>query len=134
MVTTIETRTDALHRLAQVARESGVKLMRDTDGEYWATSISEPGWLYRLEPDSCGCRGFAMYRRCRHVAALHAHLGWLDPEPTPPAQALPEPDTCDECSGTGQTAGTISTGRGSWTYGTISCVACHGTGTVHLAA
>jgi len=125
MNTMIESRTDALRRLAQVARESGVKLMRDTDGEYWATSVSEPGWLYRLEPDSCGCRGFAMHRRCRHVAALHAHLGWLDsPEPTPPA-----PAPCSECQGTGQTCGTVSTGR-SWTFASITCIACHGVGRI----
>jgi hypothetical protein len=122
-----ETRAQALQRLAQVARESGVKLLRDDFGEMWATSVSEPGWLYRLEPDRCGCRGFAMHRRCRHVAALHAHLGWLDPEPTPPA-------ACSSCNGTGSECGTVSTGRGSWTYGTVTCVACHGTGSVHLAA
>jgi hypothetical protein len=132
METTFETRRDALCRLARIARESGVRLLRDDLGEYWATSVSEPGWLYPLEPDRCGCRGFAMSRRCRHVAALHAHLGWLDPEPAP-AAALPDPGTCTECSGTGQTAGTISTGRG-WTYASITCVACHGAGSVHIAA
>jgi len=93
MNTMLESRTEALRRLAQVARESGVKLMRDTEGNYWATSVSEPGMLYRLEPDSCECRGFAMHRRCRHLAALHAHLGWLEnPDPTPPAGSPPRPE------------------------------------------
>ncbi len=130
MVTTVETRTDALRRLAQVARESGVKLMRDTNGDYWATSVSEPGWLYRLEPDSCGCRGFAMHRRCRHVAALWSHLGYLedpeDPGPTPPA-------SCPTCHGTGSECGTVASGR-SWRYDSIVCTSCHGTGTVSAAA
>ncbi len=98
MITTVETREDALRRLLQVARESGVRLLRDDSGEMWATSVSDPDWLHKVEPDSCGCRGFAMHRRCRHVAALHAPLGWLDPEPTPPAVAA-APDTCGECSG-----------------------------------
>jgi hypothetical protein len=99
MNTTVETRTDALRRLAQVARESGVRLLRDSHGEMFATSTSEPGWLYRLQPDSCGCRGFATHRRCRHVAALHAHLGWLDPEPTSPTEAM---ISCGECGGIGE--------------------------------
>ncbi len=128
MNTTVETRTDALRRLAQVARESGVKLMRDSEGEMWATSVSEPGWLYRLEPDSCGCRGFAMHRRCRHVAALHAHLGYLDPAPTPPAEA-----SCPTCHGTGSECGTVASGR-SWRYDSIVCTSCHGTGTIKSAA
>jgi hypothetical protein len=125
--TTFETREQVLCRLAQVARDSGVKLMRDRDGEYWATSISEPGWLYAVTPESCGCRGFATHRRCRHVAALLAHLGYFDPEPT-------EPAACSSCSGTGVECGTVSTGRGSWTYGSITCATCHGAGVVHIAA
>jgi hypothetical protein len=103
--TVIETRTAALQRLAQVARESGVKLMRDTDGEYWVTSISEPGWLYAVTPESCGCRGFATHRRCRHVAALWSHLGWLDPEP--------EPSVCSACAG----SGVIEQPRSRWVGG-----------------
>ena len=93
-VRTFETREDALRRLAQVARESGVKLLRDTHGEMWATSVSEPGWLYPVTPERCGCRGFAMYRRCRHVAALLAHLGYFDPEP--PAVIS---TACQNCNG-----------------------------------
>ncbi len=128
MVVTVETRTDALRRLAQVARESGVRLMRDTNGDYWATSVSEPGWLYAVTPESCGCRGFATHRRCRHVAALHAHLGYLDPEPTPPAES-----SCPTCNGTGSECGTVASGR-SWRYDSIVCTSCHGTGTISTAA
>lgn len=55
-----------------------MQLKRDNHGDMWATSVSEPGRLYRVDPDSCGCRGFQAYRHCRHVAALWAHLGFLD--------------------------------------------------------
>ncbi len=82
-----ETREDALRRLLQVARESGVRLGVDHAGDYWATSVSEPGRLYPVGPESCGCRGFATHRRCRHLAALWSHLGYLDPEPDPAGAA-----------------------------------------------
>ena len=84
-----ETREQALRRLLQVARDSGVRLLRDSHGEMWATSASDPGWLHKVEPDSCSCRGFARAGRCRHVAALLAHLGYLDdPEPDPAPMAI----------------------------------------------
>ncbi len=127
-VQTVETRTEAMRRLLDVARESGVRLGMDSNGEYWATSVSEPGWLYGVTPESCGCRGFAMHRRCRHVAALWSHLGYFDPEPTPPA-----PTTCPVCNGSGSECGTVSAGR-SWRYGTTVCATCHGTGTIETAA
>jgi hypothetical protein len=59
METTIETRRQALCRLAQVARESGVKLLRDDLGEMFATSASEPSWLYPLEPSPPPRKGLA---------------------------------------------------------------------------
>jgi hypothetical protein len=129
--TTVETRTQALQRLARVARESGVKLMRDSDGAYWATSVSEPGWLYRLEPDRCGCRGFAHHRRCRHLAALLSHLGYLDdPDPDPAGGALPD---CAECHDAGvidgphsRWVGPARTGfRDTWTTA-VPCPVCAG--------
>ncbi len=103
MTTTIETRRQALSRLAQIARESGVRLLRDDFGEMWTTSISEPGWLHKVEPDGCSCRGFAMHRRCRHVAALWSHLGYFDPEPK----------ACGECGG----VGTVASPRSRWVGG-----------------
>ncbi len=132
-----ESREDALMRLATRARATGLRLYQDrNDGRFYASSRSQPGALHRLTGFSCTCQGFLRHSRCAHLAALHAALGWLniDPEPTPPATAAPEPDTCTECQGTGQTCGTISTGRGRWTYGAITCVACHGAGIVRIAA
>jgi len=106
-ITTTESRTDAMRRLLVIARESGVRLGVDQDGDYWATSISEPARLYPLTPESCGCRGFATHRRCRHVAALWSHLGWFDdPEPTPAAG-------CPVC----QDTGTITVAHSRWVGG-----------------
>ncbi len=127
MITIVETREEALRRLLQVARDSGVRLLRDDSGEYWTTSVSEPGWLHRVEPDSCTCRGFARVGRCRHVAALWAHLGFFDPEPepTPPAAMS---GTCSECQGQGMVSGTVSTGSTTWRYGSVCCPDCDGSG------
>lgn len=87
-ITKTESRTDALRRLLVVAKESGVRLGVDQHGDFWATSVSEPGRLYPVGPESCGCRGFATHRRCRHVAALWSHLGYLDAQPGPAPMAI----------------------------------------------
>jgi hypothetical protein len=128
-----ETRDQALRRLLQVARESGVRLLRDSHGEMWTTSASDPGWLHKVEPDSCSCQGFARAGRCRHQATLLSHLGYLDnpepdPDPTPPA-----PSVCSTCNGTGSECGTVASGR-SWWYESIVCATCHGAGTISAAA
>jgi len=101
-----ETREDALRRLLVVARESGVRLGVDHHGDFYATSVSDPGWLHKLEPGSCSCRGFARGGRCRHLAALWSHLGWFDD---------PEPDlsVCSACAGNG----VIEQSRARWIGG-----------------
>ncbi len=91
-----ETREAALRRLLEIARESSVRLGVDHAGDYWATSASDPGWLHKVEPDSCSCRGFARAGRCRHQATLLSHLGYLDdPEPDPAPMAI----TCTHVDG-----------------------------------
>ena len=91
-----ETREQAHRRLLVVARDSGVRLLRDSHGEMWATSASDPGWLHKVEPDSCSCRGFARAGRCRHQATLLSHLGYLDgPEPDPAPMTI----TCAHIDG-----------------------------------
>jgi hypothetical protein len=127
----IETRREALRRLLTIARESGVRLGVDHAGDYWATSISEPGRLYPLTPESCGCRGFAAHHRCRHIAALWSHLGYFDgPEPHPVGAALPNCSTCMD-------AGLVDAARSRWIGGcqtghrdewtsAVPCPACAG--------
>ncbi len=109
ITTTTESRTDAMRRLLEVARESGVKLLKDDRGEMWATSVSEPGRLYFVTPESCGCRGFATHRRCRHVAALWSHLGYLT-DPDPAGAARPRCEVCLD-------AGLIDAPRSRWIGG-----------------
>jgi len=100
-----------MRRLLVVAKESGVRLGVDHAGDYWATSISEPGRLYSVTPESCGCRGFATHRHCRHVASLWSHLGYLDDlEPDPAGAALPDCATCHD-------AGLIDAPRSRWVGG-----------------
>jgi len=71
------TRRQDAERLAQQARQDGTKLKRDRlTGQYFATSSSQPGKLYRVSMASgCECKGFAHYHRCRHYSALLAHFG-----------------------------------------------------------
>ncbi len=123
----------ALTRLAAKARQDGIKLFRDRSGRYFASSASSPGTLHYVTGYSCDCKGFVAHGRCKHHAALMSALGWTDelPDPTPPAAT--SPITCSECQGTGQVAGTISTGR-NWTYASVTCASCHGTGIIKSAA
>jgi len=70
------TRRQDAERLAQQARQDGTKLKRDRlTGEYFATSSSQPGKLYRVTIFSCQCQGFRTHGRCRHHSALLAHFG-----------------------------------------------------------
>jgi hypothetical protein len=123
MITIVETREEALRRLLQVARDSGVRLLRDDAGEMWATSVSDPDWLHKVEPDSCGCRGFARAGRCRHVAALQSHLGYFDPEPEPPAMS-----TCGECGGLGEIQDMEVRQFGRFAMQWATCPTCDGAG------
>ena len=82
-----------LWRLAEQGEQNGVRILTEcVSGERFATSASEPGTVYRLTARSCTCKGFAYHGRCQHHSLLLAQLGWLpdvDPEPEPPAPALP---------------------------------------------
>ncbi len=124
-----ESREDALIRLADQARTSGVKFYQDrADGRFYASSRSRSGTYHRLTAWTCTCRGFAHHQRCTHLAALHAALGWVereDPDPTPPAALAST--RCPDCQDSGQVTGTISTGR-SWTCASVTCPTCHGCG------
>jgi hypothetical protein len=133
MVSTVrrqETREEAILRLAQRARESGVKLVRNArDGRHFVSSASQPGQWHYVTALSCDCRGFATHGRCMHHSALLVALGWVTEDPTPE----PGPATCASCNGQGHTTGT-ELYRGSRVDIMVSCHRCHGTGQEPLAA
>jgi len=109
--TVTETVDQARRRLAEKARQEGVKLTLDDDGRWYASSVSTPGTRHYLTAYSCDCVGFCNHGRCKHNSALLACLGWLDldddPEPTPPAMG------CPVCHG----AGTIVQHHSRWIGG-----------------
>lgn len=129
MDTVTMTELEGIARLAAKARQDGVKLYRDRrDGRHYASSSTTPGKHYYVTLASCQCQGFIHHQRCKHWAALHVATILQDGhDPTPPAEAPRSSATCGECQGTGQTCGTVNAGRG-WTYASITCIACHGTG------
>jgi hypothetical protein len=124
--TVTETYTDAMLRLLQVARESGVQLKRTTEGEFWATSVSEPGKLYPVTATSCGCRGFHAHGRCRHLAALLSHQGKLE---SPIVELTPAPQTCTTCNGTGWEHITHRI-RNRYVDSAVRCTDCEGRGAI----
>ena len=83
-----ETIDQARTRLAQRARESGVKLRVDVNtGRWYATSVSRPGLEHFVTAHSCTCEGFIRRQRCVHHSAVLAAIGWLpdaadDPDDT----------------------------------------------------
>jgi hypothetical protein len=132
MVTTTrpqETREQMLRRLANKAREHGVRLMRDKTGRHFASSVSQPGTWHYVTAVSCDCIGFHRHQRCMHHAALLSALGWVGDEPAPE----PEPTVCQSCKGRGSTSGTeLYMGRRMDIL--ITCWHCRGTGREQLAA
>lgn len=124
-----ETWDQAIRRLAVEAEQHGVAILHHTSPtgctRYYATSQSEPGALHYVTLASCDCRGFAAHQRCRHQAALLAHLGMLDDQPEPPAPVVAEDVVtdapCVNCFGDGWLPRGLSSEE---------CARCHGTGRV----
>ena len=104
-----ETRDQAVIRLAVEARRRGVTVYKveGSKGPAWfSPSRSRPGGVHALTAVSCDCDGFVRWQRCRHLAALLDHLGWLpalSPDPGPPAPAIGPPSAppCGFCHGRG---------------------------------
>ena len=130
--TVTETVDQARRRLAEKARQEGVKLTLDDDGRWYASSVSTPGTRHYLTAYSCDCVGFCNHGRCKHNSALLACLGWLDldDDPDPAGAALPDCAVCLD-------AGLIDAPRSRWIGGCqtgfrdewdtpIACPACHG--------
>lgn len=131
----------AVHQRADIEVEhhivvDGVKLLRATNGRYYAESGRQPGRLWFLTGFSCQCPGFVHRQTCRHHRALMQALGWIDgaPDPESAGKSLPPDElaSCPTCHGSGSECGTVSTGR-SWTYASVTCATCHGTGTAVAA-
>jgi len=118
----VETFDERVIRLAQVARERGIKVYQEqSTGRWFATSASRPGTAHYVTAVSCTCEGFIFSGACSHNAALLAKLSWL------PRVAGDEPATmaCRVCGGGGET----------WSEGDWSpdeCWVCRGTGHVDV--
>jgi hypothetical protein len=81
----IESRDEAIRRLAVQARAKHVKILTHAPSNEWfAESLSNSGSLHRITVLSCSCVGFFSHGRCMHHSALLDQLGLLpeDPEPT----------------------------------------------------
>src|SRR4051812_2717829 len=89
-----ESHDQALHRLALVAEERGIRIHWHDNGprrEYFASSHSTPGLLYRVTLHSCSCEGFIRVGRCTHFARLLSELDELPPlDPPPPPAVMAE--------------------------------------------
>jgi hypothetical protein len=105
-----ETREEAVARLAQKARDLGVRLVRDGDGRHYASSISRPGTWHYVTGWSCDCQGFATHQRCMHHSALLSALGWDGSTPEPETITTPACRTC-------QDAGTVLHHYSRWIGG-----------------
>jgi hypothetical protein len=132
-----ETREAAVRRLAEQARQRGVKLVRDrNDGRHYASSISEPGAWHLVTGYSCDCIGFQRHQRCMHHSALLAALGWIndevpEPEPLEPLTS-PGSSECHECLGSGFARVYFGGGLSDWVA--APCTACDATSTLRRAA
>ncbi len=129
-----------LWRLADQGRRNGVRILTEcVSGERFATSVSEPGTLYRLTAYSCTCPGFTHTGRCQHHSLLLADLGWLpepdtDLEPAAPAapavpvapRAIADKELCPECEGVGCTD-FDEDDAGTW-WPARPCAVCGGDG------
>ena len=120
-----ESRTETILRLAERAHESGVQILQDSRGRYWASSVSHPGHTHAVTALSCDCKGFTHRGHCIHRSLLLVTLGWVADEP--------EPATCQWCTGQGSTPGTeLFNGRRVDIL--VTCWHCRGTGHQQTAA
>jgi hypothetical protein len=98
----LETRDEALNRLARLARKRGIRVLTyPLTGEQFALSLSQPETVHRVTRLGCDCPGFTYHNRCTHFAALLDSLGELPPErpgsPAAPAQVAAPVVLCDAC-------------------------------------
>ena len=100
-VQNIETRDEALRRLARQAHQRGIRVVRyPITGEHFALSRSQPEIVHRVTPVSCDCLGFSYHNRCTHYAALLEQTGQLPPAPLERVsfdRATEPVVICDQC-------------------------------------
>jgi hypothetical protein len=123
--------TEQVQAAAQRAKARGVRIVCEPiSGEWFATSGSDPGRLYRVTAVSCTCPAFLERQHCQHNALLLVERGWdgddPDPDPATPAAALvPATVPCSVCTGSGVEAVIIQ-----WLPVRQPCPTCAGTGTL----
>ena len=118
----VETFDERVIRLAQVARERGIKVYQEqSTGRWFATSASRPGTAHYVTGLSCRCEGFTFSGACSHHSALLARLGWLPRV----ADELPATVACSVCGGSGEIWS-----EGNWSPDT--CFVCRGIGHVDV--
>jgi hypothetical protein len=87
----VETPEQMMLRLARKAREEGCELLMESrTEEVFVTSGTMAGVCYRVDRDACSCKGFEVYRRCKHHGLYLYALGVIvepDPEPAELAAA-----------------------------------------------
>lgn len=98
----LETRDQALLRLARLARKRGIRVLTyPLTGETFALSLSHPDVVHRVTPLGCDCLGFTYHNRCTHYAALLELRGELPPDfPDQPAvgsRVAGPVVLCDQC-------------------------------------
>ena len=98
----LETREEALERLARLARKRGIRVLTyPLTGEQFALSLSRPEVVHRVTRLGCDCLGFTYHNRCTHYAALLESLGELPPDrpgsPAASGQVSPPVVLCDQC-------------------------------------
>jgi len=85
----IESPEQMLLRLARKGRAEGCELyMESTTEEVFVTSGTMPGILYRVDRDTCTCKGHEVFGRCKHRAVYLFAIGAIvEPELDPAANA-----------------------------------------------
>lgn len=103
-----ETLAEKWHRLAALGRKEGVTLLSEfATGERFASSVTHPGEIHRLTADTCTCRGFERWGRCKHLGLLLADLGRL---PALPCGTCHDAGTDPGCAGHPVAGGTLVCG------------------------
>ena len=71
---------DAVARLLQKAKDERIQLFMDGETEDWfATSATMDGVIYRVSEVRCSCQGFRSFNRCKHFSLFLEQFGKRPP-------------------------------------------------------